>query len=74
MADFPDVPGVAKLRGEHIYTVVLIHHIVEGLPPNLFATPDPPFPSHAARKSIKGIRGVTEEQRGDVTIFHISHR
>jgi hypothetical protein len=72
MQDFPDGPGTEKLRSEDIHTVILLSHTVKGLPKNIYATPEPPFPRAAATKSIAGILGLTRTRRGAVTVFRIS--
>jgi hypothetical protein len=71
MHDFPDAQGVQKLRGLHIYTVVL-HTNLPPLPKLNYAIPEPPNPAQAAQKSIAGL-GVTKRTVGSVVIYTIAH-
>lgn len=71
MKNFPDRPGIEKLRRLGIRTVIL-HTELVGVPlPVLhFSAPDPPDPRLAALKSIAGL-GVTRRRSGPLVIFTI---
>ena len=73
MQNFPDRPGVEKLRALGIRTVVLdpqLEHV--GLPPVNFAIPEPPHPAQAATTAIAGIPGVTRRRVGALVVFEIA--
>jgi hypothetical protein len=71
MQNFPDVPGVRKLQRLGIRTVVLDPQVLHfGLPPDKGAIYEPPNPSAAAVKSIRGLP-VKRFQLGPLTIFEI---
>jgi hypothetical protein len=75
MQNFPDAPGVRKLRALGIRTVVLVTDLRDNpiypFPADRFAIPEPPDPAAAARKSIAGL-GITRRVAGDVVIYDIS--
>jgi hypothetical protein len=72
MQNFPDQPGVDKLRRLGIRTVVLDTQLENaGLPPANFSIPEPPHPDQAATKSLAGITGVTRRRLGSLVIFTI---
>jgi hypothetical protein len=75
MQNFPDRPGVEKLRRLGIRTVVLHTESLGALPPDLGATPAPADPAAAARKSIAGL-GITRRRVGPLVIYEIlgAHR
>lgn len=70
MQNFPDRPGVERLRRLGVRTVVLHTEPIGGLPPDSFASPEPPDPRLAARRSIAGL-GITRRRVGSLVIFEI---
>jgi hypothetical protein len=77
MQNFPDAPGVAKLRRLGYRTVVLVTDLLDNpdypIPPDHFAMPEPPDPRAAAVKSIAGL-GITRDTEGDVVIYNLDPR
>jgi hypothetical protein len=71
MNRFPDAPGVRKLQGLGIRTVVL-HTDVMGLPlPPLHGQiPEPPDVDSAATRSVRGL-GITRIVRPGLVVFEI---
>ena len=69
MQDFPDRPGIRKLRRLGIQTVVL-HTRLPTLPPLRYAIPEPPDPRAAARRPIAGL-GITRRRVGSLYIYEI---
>jgi len=71
MQDFPDAPGVRKLQGLGIRTVVLDPSVIDdGLPHDNGAIYEPPNPDYAATKSIRGLP-VRRFRLGPLIIFEI---
>lgn len=70
MSGFPDRASVEKLRWYRVKTVVL-HTVMPTLPGiKLPAVPEPPDPSAAAARSVKGL-GVTRRRAGSLVIYEI---
>jgi hypothetical protein len=71
MKNFPDRPGIEKLRRLGIRTVILHTELASvPLPVLHFSAPDPPDPQQAAVRPIAGL-GVTRRRSGPLVIFTI---
>jgi hypothetical protein len=69
MQNFPDAPGVAKLRRLGIRTVVLHLDLPDpALPASNFSVPEPPNPRVAATRPIAGLP-LTSRRVGNVVIY-----
>jgi hypothetical protein len=69
MRNFPDAAGVAKLQRLGIRSVVL-HTQRASLPPLHYASPEPPDPRLAARRSIAGL-ALRRRSVGSLVIYDV---